>query len=407
MRGAFRSVIRSGAFVRKEALEVLRQPRLLLLLVVGPFAVLLLFGAGLRDVDPPVRTVFVVEPGSELEDSVEDFAREQGERLIVDGIIDDIDEALDRLENGRIDLVVEFPDEVSETVRNSEQATITLYHAQMDPVEGRAIELFMQSAVDDANRQIITETLAEAQDEASDGVDDPDALEGSALEEVLSISPEVIAAPFRGEAIRATGEGIALQDFYAPAVAVLLLQHLLVTALGLSLVREEELGTTELYRVAPLRAGEIVVGKYLAHLLVAGVVGSALLALLIYGLGVPMSGHPASLALAVGALCIAAAGLGFLVSLAARSDSQAVQYAMLVLLLTVFFSGFILSLTRFIPEVAWVARIVPATYGIELLRDVMLLGSPASLNQLLTLVAMGLGFGIVSWLWLKRRMRTR
>jgi ABC-2 type transport system permease protein len=406
MKAAFRSLIRSGAFVRKEAFEVLRQPRLLLLLVIGPFAVLLLFGAGLRDTDPPVRTVFVVEPGSELEETVEEFAERQEERLIVDSITDDVEEALRRLEDGRIELVVEFPDEVSETVRASRQATITLYHAQMDPVEGRAIELFMQSAVDDANRQIITETVAEAQEEARDGLDNPDAAGGS-LDELLSVAPEVIAAPFRGEAIRATGEGIALQDFYAPAVAVLLIQHLLVTALGLSLVREEGLGTTELYRVAPLRAGEIVVGKYLAHLLVAGLVGAALLALLIYVLDVPMQGHPASLALAVGALCLASAGLGFLVSLASRSDSQAVQYAMLVLLLTVFFSGFILSLARFIPEVAWVARIVPATYGIELLRDVMLLGSPANLTQLLTLTAMGVGFGIVSWLWLKRRMRTR
>jgi ABC-2 type transport system permease protein len=276
----------------------------------------------------------------------------------------------------------------------------------MDPVEGRAIELFMQSAVDDANQQVIAETVARAQAEAGARRGDVEDVEvGSATEELLTISPEVIAAPFRGEAIRVAADGIALQDFYAPAVAVVLLQHLLVTALGLSLVREESLGTTELYRVAPLRAGEIVVGKYLGHLLVAGVVGAALLALLIFGLDVPMRGDPAWLVATVAAVCFASAGLGFLVSLASRSDSQAVQYAMLVLLVTVFFSGFILSLDRFTPQVGWVSYLVPATYGIDALRDVMLRGAAPSLVAIGALIAMGVGFGIISWLWSRRRMR--
>jgi ABC-2 type transport system permease protein len=406
MRGAYRAAIRSGAFVRKEAFEILRQPRLLLLLVIGPFMVLLLFGAGLRDTDPLPRTVLVVDPGSELADAVDDFARAQSERLIHDETTADLDGARARLEQGEVDLVIAFPAEVSESIRGSEQATITLYHSQMDPVEGRAIELFMQSAVDDANQQVIAETVARAQAEAGDRRGDVEDVEvGSATEELLTISPEVIAAPFRGEAIRVAADGIALQDFYAPAVAVVLLQHLLVTALGLSLVREESLGTTELYRVAPLRAGEIVVGKYLGHLLVAGVVGAALLALLIFGLDVPMRGDPAWLVATVAAVCFASAGLGFLVSLASRSDSQAVQYAMLVLLLTVFFSGFILSLDRFTPQVGWVSYLVPATYGIDALRDVMLRGAAPSLVAIGALIAMGVGFGIISWLWSRRRMR--
>jgi ABC-2 type transport system permease protein len=229
----------------------------------------------------------------------------------------------------------------------------------------------------------------------------------AALGEFRGLTPGVVAAPFRGEAVRIAAEGVELSDYYAPAVAVVLLQHLLVTALGLSLVREEALGTTELYRVAPLRPAEIVIGKYASHLLVSLVVGALLLALMIFGLGVPMRGDPAALVLAVAAVCLASAGLGFLVSLASRSDSQAVQYAMLILLMTVFFSGFILSLARFIPEVGWIAWLVPATYGIELLRDVMLRGAPANPALLAALAGIGLGLGIVSWLWMRTRLRYR
>lgn len=497
MRGAFRSVIRASAFVRKEAVEVLRQPRLLFLLVIGPFVVLLLFGAGLRDTDPPPRTIFVIPPDSDITESVTEFANAQQGRLDIEGITADEEAALRRLEGGDIDLVVAFPGRVAETVRADEQAVITLYHSQMDPVEGRAVELFMQSAVDEANHQVLADAIGEAQqetgdlhervasargrarqlreaaeedddsgrelqitglqsdivgvaaaagpalalvgatgadsDELSERVDRISALSedldggassavtaqeagdleaelaelDEALEEFRGLTPGVVAAPFRGEAVRVAADGVELSDYYAPAVAVVLLQHLLVTALGLSLVREQALGTTELYRVAPLRAGEIVVGKYLAHLLVALLVGASLLALMIFGLGVPMRGDPLSLALAVLAVCLASAGLGFLVSLASRTDSQAVQYAMLILLLTVFFSGFILSLTRFVPEVGWIAWLVPATYGIELLRDVMLRGAAPDPRLLAALTGIGVGLGLVSWVWLRRRLRTR
>ena len=40
MSGVTRPLVRSTAFVRKEAAEVVRQPRLLLVLIVGPFAIL-------------------------------------------------------------------------------------------------------------------------------------------------------------------------------------------------------------------------------------------------------------------------------------------------------------------------------------------------------------------------------
>jgi ABC-2 type transport system permease protein len=406
---------------------------------------------------------------------------------------------MQQLQDGRVDLVIDFPGEVGETIRDDQQALITVYHSQMDPVESRAIELLMQSAVDQANRQLLTEVVGNAQGETEElgervtsareratavreaverdgegaaegqieglqteilgvaaaagpalvlagaaGVEDGEDLQArieriaelgedldgggedvdtslaqvkeleeelaeieTALAEFRSLSPEVVAAPFRGQAVRVDAEGVELSHFYAPAVAVVLLQHLLVTALGLSLVRERELGTTELYRVAPLRAGEIVIGKYLAHLLVALIVAAALIALLVGALGVPMRGDIVSLVLAVVAVCLASAGLGFLVSLAARSDSQAVQYAMLLLLLTVFFSGFILSVERFIPQVGWIAWTVPATYGIELLRDVMLRGVPARPLLLAALSGIGIGLGLISWLWLKLQMRTR
>ena len=52
-------------------------------------------------------------------------------------------------------------------------------------------------------------------------------------------------------------------SFYAPGVLVLLLQHIAITLAALSMVRERLLGTIELFRVSPVRPGEIIAGKYI------------------------------------------------------------------------------------------------------------------------------------------------
>lgn len=63
-----------------------------------------------------------------------------------------------------------------------------------------------------------------------------------------------------------------------------------MTFVGLSIVREEQFGTTEFFRVAPLSTMEALLGRYLAYLLIGGTIGGAVIALLVYALGVPMLG---------------------------------------------------------------------------------------------------------------------
>jgi ABC-2 type transport system permease protein len=48
MGNFFRGIIRSSSFFRKEIFEILRQPRLVATLVLGPFLILFIFGIGYR-----------------------------------------------------------------------------------------------------------------------------------------------------------------------------------------------------------------------------------------------------------------------------------------------------------------------------------------------------------------------
>jgi ABC-2 type transport system permease protein len=76
----------------------------------------------------------------------------------------------------------------------------------------------------------------------------------------------------------------------------------------------------------------------------------------------------------LGLVLLASIGIGLVLSLLARSDGQAVQVAMLVLLASLFFSGFFLSADRLVGPAVAVTWILPVTWGIRGLQEVMLLG---------------------------------
>jgi ABC-2 type transport system permease protein len=100
----------------------------------------------------------------------------------------------------------------------------------------------------------------------------------------------------------------------------------------------------------------------------------ALIALAIFGLGVPMLGDYLWLALSLALLLFASLGLGFALSMLSKTESQAVQLAMLTLLTSVFFGGFFLALNNFWEPVRVLSYALPVTHGILSLQDVMLRG---------------------------------
>lgn len=500
-----RRIIRTGAFVRKEIMQVVRQPGLMLSLVLGPFVILLLFGAGLREDDPAVKTIFVVPENSQIAQEVEQFAQAQSERLTVEGVQQDEEDALRRLRRGDVQMVLVFPANAERTIRDGSQAEVNVYHDQIDPLETQAIQLFTRTGVDEINKQVLRELVRSGQEESADvdqrlaaakaSIDaldqqlssEDDAQQGDAqqelqlaqgdlaglalalgpslailggiqqtagpgdsaalleayeslttgsdqlsqssdassldaqqvstladdldtLEEELatfqSLSPEVLVSPFAGNAQRVVEGSIQLVHFYAPAVLALLVQHMVVTFVGLSIVRERELGTNELFRAAPVTTAEMVIGKYIAFTIMGAIIATLLVLGLVLGLGVPMVGSWAVVVVTIGLLLLASTGLGFLLALAANSDSQAVQYAMLVLLASIFFSGFLLSLERFRPVLTWIARILPVTSGVVLLRDEMLRGQLVQPLWLAVLGALALVLFVAAWRLFRRRLYT-
>jgi ABC-2 type transport system permease protein len=509
MRSIAGFIIRTTAFVTKELVEVLRQTRLILALVLGPFLILLLFGLGFRNEARALRTVFVISAGSEqMTAQVQEYATSLGPQLDYRGILTNEGEGLAQLSRGAVDTVVVVPDDAEAKIKNNEQPVVRLFHREIDPYQVSYVQYVAQLYVDELNRRVLRNIAEQGQAEAGTVQDDLAAaktaaqamrtafeqgnsieaqrqrsemnrsmdavslglgaslgvLQGvqntmgpgqssstqeiqgalqafneknqsladtpadrteysaeaqraaeieqdleqldSQLQDFRQIETQVLVSPFVAEAVSVNNLELNSSDFFAPGVIILLLQHLLVTFAALSIVRERMSGTMELFRVAPVSAFETLLGKYLSYFIIGTLLASAISALVVLVLRVPMLGNWGNYAIVLAALMFASLGIGFVISLVSETTSQAVQYSMLVLLFSIFFSGFFLDLRLMADNIRPVAWAIPATYSLRLLQEIMFRANPINFLYLGGLLGIGLFLFILSWVLLNRQMRT-
>ena len=496
MSNFFRGIIRASSFFRKEIFEILRQPRLVAILVLGPFLILFIFGIGYRAQSRALRTLFVVQSDSSISvQDIELYGESMGALFTYAGVTDNQSKALDQLQRGQVDLVIVVPTDAISTIKGNQQAIFALYHHEIDPMQVSYINYMGWLYVGAVNQQVLLSFVVQGQkdtvnlpaslQEAHQNVasmrqavqsgDEMLALqeqqalasnvdivsqaigaslilldslqqatgpnEGNAasmqstltdlhqytnqlsdstgtkderlasldqvdkditdleitLAEFQSIDPSIIISPFRSEVKSEANIQPTLPDFFAPAVLALLLQHLAVTFAALSIVRERHVGTMELFRVSPLSAAEALFGKYISYMLFGGLIAAILSALLVFALHVPMLGNWWYFTLVIAAVLFTSLGIGFAISIVSQTDSQAVQYSMIILLASVFFSGFIMSLDMLLKPVRVISWLLPTTYGTLLLRDIALRGIDPNWALLGGLIAIGLALMLISW----------
>ncbi len=220
---------------------------------------------------------------------------------------------------------------------------------------------------------------------------------------LAAIPPAVLVEPVLSRAKNMTSTGASFVNFYAPAVVILLLQHIGVTLSSLSIVRDRMLGAVEIFRVSPINPTEILIGKFLSYSIILMVVSGLLLLALNLLLGVPVIGDPLLVVAVLLTSTFASIGLGFLIAGLSRSETQAVQWSMLLILASIFFTGFIVPLTQFDPKVLYVSYALPMTYGTSGLQDLMLDTRSPSLFVLLMPIGLGLLYFLIGRYLYKRQ----
>jgi len=394
MRAILAVVIRSLAFVGKELVETIRRPGAIVSLIVGPFLIMAIFGIGYNGVKRPLETIIVIPPSSQLPSDPASYQELAGGGLHIADVVSDEASADARLSDGTADVVVIAPDDPEAAFRAGQQSVVRVKVDTVDPVAFNYAGFLASGLASAVNRTIIERAAAESEGYAV-AAGAPDA---------GTIPPEIIAAPTRAEVSNVAPTEPGVLDYFGPAVLALILQHLAVTLIALSLVRERTTGVMELFRIAPVSPAEILGGKVLAFGLIGAGIAAITLGLLVVAFAVPVLGSGSIIAATIGLLLLASLGLGLLVAMLSDSERQAVQLSLLLLLASVFFSGFVLSNDQFTPAVRALANLLPVTQGIQLLQDLMLRGSTNEPWRFAALGAIAAVTLIASWLLLRRAM---
>lgn len=395
MMGLPKLVVRVLAVLGKEIIEVFRRPGAVLSLILGPFLILAAFGLGYQGIKRDLATIIVVEPSSELPPELATYQDVVVRGLQIIDVVPDRAQAEARLRAGEADIVIVAPKDPLSSIEAGEQAELTVIFNVTDPVEANFASFMAESLASAVNREIYRFGAEEGQAYAI-------RIGGRDLSDV---PPDVIASPTKPVLVNLAPVQPTIVGFYGPAALALVLQHMAVTLIALSIVRERSSGALDRFRSSPMRATEVVIGKVLAFGLLGGAIAAISMWLLVSVLGVPILGSVALIALVVALLLVASLGLGLLISVVSDSERQAVQLSLLTLLASMFFSGFVLRISEFQPAIQVAAYALPVTHGISLLQDLMLGGTVTQPWQLLALGAIAGVLLLVSWVLLRRELR--
>ncbi|HEX3264447.1 MAG TPA: ABC transporter permease [Candidatus Limnocylindrales bacterium] len=388
-------VIRIFALIGKEITEVFRRPGAVLSLVLGPFLILAVFGLGYQGFKKDLTAIVILQPSSPFPQDIESY-KDLGVRGIsVVQVTPDRASAEAQLRADQVDVVIIPPADPISDIKAGRQAEVTIVTNVADPVAANYTGFIGETLSSTINREIYRLGAKEGEDYAI-------TIGG---QDLSNVPPEVIASPTKATLVNLAPSPPTIVGFYGPAALALVLQHMAVTLIALSIVRERSGGSLDRFRASPMRANEVVIGKVLAFGILGGGIAALSVWLLVSFLGVPVLGPPGLLALVIGMLLVASLGLGLLISVISDSERQAVQLSLLTLLASMFFSGFVLRIEEFQPLVQAGAYLLPVTHGITLMQELMLGGSIVHGWQLLALGVIAAVLLAFSWALLYREMR--
>lgn len=160
-----------------------------------------------------------------------------------------------------------------------------------------------------------------------------------------------------------------------PGLIGIILTMTMVMFTAVAIVRERERGNMELLIVTPVSRTELMIGKVLPYVLIGLWQTTLVLALGVWLFQVPVAGGLLAVYASAGLLIVANLSLGLLISTAAKTQFQAMQMTMFLLMPSILLSGFAFPYAGMPAVAQWISQLLPMTHFLRLIRGVMLRGA--------------------------------
>lgn len=369
------SAMRLAGLVRKEFLQIVRDPSSIAIAFVLPVALLLLFGYGVSLDSEHVPVAVVVEdPGADAADFT---AALDGSRYFAPIRAADMEQAIGALLAGRVDAIVHLRADFAEGLRRPDGAPIQIIVNGVNANSAGIVEGYLEGAWS-------TWLTQRAQRQGLE-----------------------LSLPVRVEQRVWFNSELRSRNYLVPGLVVVIMTLIGALLTSMVMAREWERGTMEALMVTPVGITEILLGKLIPYFLLGA--GGMLLsvAMAVWLFEVPLRGSFWLLFLTASLFLLVALGMGLLISSVAKNQFIAGQVAIIATFLPAFLlSGFIFDIGSMPAVVRAITHIVAGRYFVAIADTLFLAGDvwAVILPNAAALTLMAVIFLGLSWRTTRKRL---
>ena len=182
--------------------------------------------------------------------------------------------------------------------------------------------------------------------------------------------------------------------FMIPGVIGMILYAIAAILTATSVVRERERGTIEQLIVTPIRSWELIVGKLMPYVILGFFNTIEVLAVGHWWFGMPIRGDLGLILLLSSVFLVTGLGIGLFASTIANTQQEAMLTVWMTLLPSIFLSGFFFPLEAMPAVLRWLSYLMPLRYYLVIIRSLLLKGVGLDMIQFdviaMTLFAVGI-----------------
>lgn len=364
------------AIIKKEFSQIKRDKRTIAIIIMMPILELLLFGyATSTSVDHIPTVVLNNDIGVESRLLLDNFSNSQ--YFDLDYYANSTREVQDYIDQGDAKVGIVIPSGYSEDIRSGGTAQIQLVIDGSDPTTAQTILSSAGAVVQSLTVEIVSRTM------------------GGEMPQPLDLRSRVWYNP-----------DMSSVYFNVPGLIGVILQTVTLMLTSFSIVRERERGTLEQLIVTPITKMELMIGKIIPYIILGFVDIVLALGLSVFWFRVPVAGSIALLLMFSIIFLFSALGMGLLISTISKSQLQAMQLSMFMIMPNILLSGYMFPRAAMAAPIQAISNLFPLTYFLNVLRGIILKGNSFMdlLFEFIVLAAFGIGFLVLSTINFKKKI---
>lgn len=335
--------------IKKEFIQVKRDPISLRLPFAMPILMMLLFGYAVNtEVDKIPTAVFDQSMTQESREYIDKFTGSNYFEVVQ--YISSEKEMSNLIDSGKVKACITIPSDYARKIKSNSEAKTQLIIDGTDPTTARTalssgILISQVYSLDLKNHAIKSLGISSG------------SMPGVTINTRVWYNPNLKSSRFT-----------------IPGLVGLILQNITLMLTAFALVREKERSTIEQLMVTPIKSAELILGKLVPYVIIGYAGFLFALALCIFWFGVGVSGSMALLLLLGFLFVYCSLSLGMLISTFAKNQMQAMMVMVVVILPSILLSGFMFPREAMPGVINLIGYAIPLTYFLDIVRGIMLKG---------------------------------